>query len=368
MLIARDAAPSQVLERVRTELQVRGHRVGAILGHGKPLGDFSETSIYSLVLTSDLVLAGMSSTEELSKEEILAVKVAADNNIPYGFVCDLFDGFKPPWFADFRAKASKIFVVIEGEIAEAKGLFPNAEVIASGNPCWEDFFDTLGPEEKEALRSRLGLVPNRKTILAAGGKDLMINMTFFGGVVSAVNAIERNRKFLERVDKITSPEFQVILSIHPGDSSDVSIYKSFMQNQHGGLSRVPVAIDRGTKPEKLLSISDVVVVLGSNTGIAAACQRKPVINYFTELYRNYIEAGGGWPWKPCSELGIAEFVTDVDHRARLDDMILWLAHPGDSWRIRSMLSNQKRVFPAPQEKGVAVRKICDALGALAVHQ
>lgn len=362
MLVARDVSPSQILDRVQVELQSRGHEVRAVLGHGRPLDDFPGDSIRALVLTSDFVLVGMSSTEKLSKEEIVALKAAMDKGIPYGFVCDIFDCYKRPWFADFRERASKLFVPVANEVAETKALFPNAEVVASGNPCWEDYFDKPSPEEVKALREKYGLSPDRKTILASGGKQLMFNMTFFGGVVGVANANERLAEFNEIAHREKLPRFQVILSVHPGDPNDISVYNPLTHNKEDGLSRIPVVIDKGTKSEKLLSVADVAVAMWSNVGIAAACQRKPAINYFTKLYRNFIEAGGGWPWKPCSELGISELVSDFDGGPRLDEMITWLTNPDSCWS-RSMLKKQEEVFPIPPEKGVAVRKICDALEA-----
>ncbi len=361
LLIARDVAPSQILERVQFELHSRGHETFSVLGSGKAI-EFDSDSIVAMVLSSNFVLVGMSSTAELSKEEIFAAQIAMDNSIPFGFICDIFDCYKRPWFAPFREKAGKLFVVAEAEIAEAKALFPNAEVVASGNPCWEDFFDRMSLEEEKTLWDRYGLSPERKTILAVGGKDLMLNMAFFGGVISAASYNERLARSNEAAHLEKLPKFQVLLSVHPGDPNDASIYGSLMNSDGGGLSRVPVALDKGTKPEKLLAIADLVVVLGSSVGIAAACQRKPVINYFTELYRKKIEDGGGWPWKPCSELGIAELVTDCE-RPHLSEMISWLTQEGSSWWSQAMRIRQEKAFPELREKGAAVRKICDALGA-----
>ncbi|TSC82971.1 MAG: hypothetical protein G01um101419_373 [Parcubacteria group bacterium Gr01-1014_19] len=333
-------APSQILEKVRVELHARErHEVRALLAHGKPLDDFSVESIQAMVLTSNLVLAGMSSSEKLSKEEIVAVQTAMDNDIPYGFVNDIFDCYKRPWFAPFREKASKLFVVAPDEIPEAKTLFPNADVVASGNPCWEDYFDPTMP--KSEVRKLLGIPDEHKVVLCVGGKDPIGNM-IYGDTIRAMTEIAGT----------FDPAYTVVLAPHPGDPVKPENYECFAE-----FSKFPVVkiAKPGVIPTRdLIAASDVLVVLASNLGIEAACQRKPVIHYFHELYENKVRNSGGWPWKPI-DMRIAAGAGRISWLAEEIEFFL------DQYADSQMRHRQEEVFPTVTEKGVAARKICDAL-------
>ncbi len=344
-LVARDVAPSQILEKVRAELQAReGHEVRAVLAHGKPLDDFSVESIQAMVLTSGFVLTGMSSSEKLSKEEIVAVQTAMDNDIPYGFVNDIFDCYKRPWFALFREKASKLFVVAADEVVEAKQMFPNTDVVVSGNPCWEDYFDPTMP--KGEIRKLLGIPDEHKVVLAVGGKDPIGNMVY-GDTIRAAG----------RLAGYFDPAYTVVLAPHPGDPVKAENYECFAEFSKYPLVKVAKP---GVIPTRdLIAASDVLVVLASNLGIEAACQRKPVIHYFHELYKNKVQNSGGWPWKPV-EMEIAVSAGVIQE---LGDRVEYYF---DHYDRSVMRLRQEEVFPAVTEKGVAARKICDALGALPV--
>ncbi len=346
-LVARDMAPSQILDKVRAELHERGHEVQPVLGYGKPLEGCLKNTIQAFVTTSHFVLSGMSSSEKLSEDEIAAVKMAMDNGIPYGFVNDIFDCYKRPWFTPFREKTSKLFVVAPDEVAEAKQMFPNADVVASGNPCWEDYFDPTMP--KEEVRKQLGIADDAKVILCVGGKDPIGNM-IYGDTIRAVSQIG---------SQAFGPSYVVILAPHPGDPVKPESYECFAE-----FSKFPAV--KITKPgaistRDLIAASDVLVVLASNLGIEAACQRKPVIHYFHELYKNKVQQSGGWPWKPVG-MNIAELSKTLEGLAENIDSHL------DRFEGSSMFLRQKEVFPNPAEKGVAARKICDALGAVPVQK
>ncbi|MDP1719116.1 MAG: hypothetical protein Q8L24_01685 [bacterium] len=338
-LVARDAAPSLILERVQAELQLRGHEVCALLGHGKPLDNFSKESMVALALTSDLVLSGMSAAESLTKEEVLAADIARENGIPYGFVCDIYGCHKRPWFAHLRDGASFVFT-IPGDEADAQIVFSHAKVVASGNPCWEEYFRPSAP--KEETRSRLSLSAQDKVIFCSGAKDLALNALFMGGVIAAAHLLKR-----------VTGQWSVVISRHPGDRNSAQLYDELQE-----FSVVPVKIVNGSGFENhdLIAASDVLVAQASNTGIEAVCMRKPVIHYFTELYLNKMESLGGRVWPPC-QLGIAAQV--LGDPSALAVKILDLLIYGEY--EREMLPKQQEIFPDVADSGAAVRKICDAL-------
>ena len=88
VLVARDAAPSRAFSNLIPILQNIGFNVNLCAGDGKPLTRRAE-EIICAVEAADLVVLGMSSSEELATPEILAGKTALDFGIPYGFYGDV---------------------------------------------------------------------------------------------------------------------------------------------------------------------------------------------------------------------------------------------------------------------------------------
>src|SRR3989344_610355 len=161
-LVAQDVSPSRALERVGVELVSRGHAVCAFLGSGN-LIVASRMALDCNIGASHALLLGMSSSAELAEEEIYAARLAFSTNIPFGFYCDTYGCHNRPWFAEFRDKASFVFVINEKEAEEARRVFPKARVAVSGNPIWEDF--CFPKFTKDEVRSKLGIAENEAVVL-----------------------------------------------------------------------------------------------------------------------------------------------------------------------------------------------------------
>ncbi|MDO8467215.1 MAG: hypothetical protein Q7S83_03705 [bacterium] len=343
LLVAHDVAPSQILEMLATNMEKSGRHLcrrclafGVAPDHPLGLEEFKEV---------DFVLIGMSSSAVLAKQEIFAAKNAAERGIPLGFVSDLFGCYKRPWLAEYRKHTKFVFLPVAQEVRGAKFLFPNAEVIFSGNPCWEKYFEPANPVED--TRGALGFGIDDKVIMCSGGKGLVLNMLLYGGVIEAAHLL----------DKRSQEGWRVVINLHPGDRSDPELYSGFVTH-----SKVPVRIVRAPEfsAHNLIAASDLLVAPASNTGIEAACMRKPVINYFTELYFNEMESYDGMRiWPPC-QMGISSQVSS-NPSSLANKIFALLVHGGYK---QEMLIRQMNVFPVVANPGEAIKKICQAIDSL----
>ena len=91
--------------------------------------------VVSLPGNVDVVLCGMSSSPELAQEELAACEAAVKNGVPLCLLADTFGAWGRPWFEPYRAAASALFVINQEEALKAWELFPNAKIVASGNPA-----------------------------------------------------------------------------------------------------------------------------------------------------------------------------------------------------------------------------------------
>lgn len=382
VLVGYDVAPSQALERVGKELSASGADVCLFLGNGKPI-----KNAYDAQLIAEhpcVVLCGLSSSKELAKDEIATAEVAMKMGMPFGFYADTYGGINRPWFAHLREKASFIFVINEEEGKKARELYPNANVVVSGNPMWEDFFT---PKlSREEVRRKLGVGDGEQMVLCPGGKSLAVNMLHWGGVIEA----------LSMGGSFAPVDHKVFLSVHPGDKPVEEIKKiqklvaefnldkesdldkevidqlvdrlvktaeaSYLTNYNDLVNyskRVPIKVVTRDfmSASDMLPGADLVIDSGSTVAIEAACQRIPVISYFSEIALARLEeTSGSRDWELC-KLGVAYGVygNTSDHLIRyVDDLLL-----ADS--LARMQRRQEEVYPKPQEKGSAVRKMVETL-------
>lgn len=344
VMIARDLAPSKAFELLPEELMVKTILQNiSHLGYGRPFKDSLE-DILEDVASSDLLLLGMSSSVELAKEEVAAGKLAKKLGIPYGFYADIFNCHNRPWFADLRNDARFLFVINEDEAEKSREVFPNAEIIVSGNPLGESFF--FPKRNYSEVRNKLGVNDDEVMIMCPAGKNLTVNVLHFGGVIEAVHTLHHE-----------SLKYKVFLALHPGDPNEPSTYEDLV-----AFSKVPVCLITNDimSPSDLLVGSDLVIESASTICIEAACQRKPVISFFTEIaLKRMEEISGTRNWDPC-EKGISEAV--YGNSKKLSSIIPYiLSNEG----FTQMRQNQEETYPEPKRKGVAVYLITETLKKLA---
>ena len=110
VLVARDAAPSRAFSKLAPVLQESGFDADLLVGDGKPL---IEGEIINLVERANIVVLGMSSSENLARPEILAGETAKKWGIPYGFYGDVRRCWARAragaWFEDLASRTSFYF-------------------------------------------------------------------------------------------------------------------------------------------------------------------------------------------------------------------------------------------------------------------
>ena len=340
VMVARDVAPANALESLFAYIRESGVvDTHGIFGYGKPF-DASLDAINNLVGSATVVLLGMSSLSSLSREELFAAEVAYKFGIPFGFYSDTFGTFRRPWFENYREKANFLFVINEDEARSAKELFPKARIVVSGNPLWENFF--FPKKTRKAVRGDLTFTDDDRVILCPGGKNLTVNLLHLGGVIEAVSRMDKDHK-----------HWYVLFSKHPGDPNSTDAYGDLVK-----YSRSPLRVV--TKEEfsgsDMISGADVVIESASTMGIEAACQRIPVIEYFSEIALNRLEEANGIREWELVKLGAAREV-----RGNITDLfntILDLLLYGGDKKLREV---QERVFPKPAELGTSLKIMTEVL-------
>lgn len=286
VVVACDMGPSNALQHVMDALTKSGHGVDSYFGRGsvdflsRNTEEYAETFRHN-VKFADKILLGISSTPERSKEELTAAKIAIEEEVPFGFFCNTFGEFRRPWFREVMKEARFLFVLSESEIEEAADFAPKARIIASGNPDWATYFKPV--VSRQESRRMLGVSDDTTLVLAAGSKEMVRNALLWGSVVMAVDNLELKRKF------------QIALCRHPGESNPENIYHHMLEWSDAPISFLP----GGMGFKQALPGADIVVTSLSATGIEAACQRKPVIDFATPLDRKWWEdLSGSAVWPP----------------------------------------------------------------------
>jgi len=338
MLLGRDTAPSKAFTLLASELGSRSCEV--FLYAGENGADEYRRHISNPVSAVNVLLLGMSSSEKLAADEIYAAETAAKLGVPYGFYADTFGVINHPWFSHLREGASFVFVINEKEAEAARKIFPTALVVVSGNPTWEDFFT---PKlSREEARSRLEVREGENMVLCPGGKSLAINMLCWGGVIEALSS--------EPVAEM----WKVFLSVHPMDANGADAYRELAKYS----KRVPVRImtkDHMSSSD-MIPGSDFVIESASTVGIEAACQRKPVIEYFSEIGLTRLEGDtGSRSWDLCESGAALRVVGNPNNLISVIHQVL--LYGGG----KEMRSRQEELYPAPPEKGAAVRTMAAVL-------
>lgn len=334
-LVGQMMAPSIAFTTLAEHLTTKGVQTLSLIGAGKST---NLKNLDSLVENADVVLIGISGPKELAREELIAAEIATVQNIPYGFYSDTYDVFRAPLInRKLKSRAAFLFVPCEEEREEAKKIFPNAEIIASGNPTWEDFFSPK--YSKKQVRDLLMIKRKEKAVLCSLGTVFEINMKILKALDAALTQI-RNINIRSKV----------IVGIHPGDQNyrkDHLIYTKNFQ------AKVPMRfITRDEMPTMdIIPGADYVVdTPGSSIGINAACLRKPVICYCSEIALDNLEKSTTKKlWRPC-KLGVMKPVNDPNGLA-------YEFHQD----FGQMIKRQKEVYPKPAQKGRAIKIMTETL-------
>ncbi len=359
VLVGHDVGLASPLSMVATEIAKMGESAVCFL-RVAPLREYllEDASFWFQVEPKpDIFLIGMSSSPELAKYEIAAGELALGMGRPLAIFSDVLGAFRGrEWFENLRQRSSALFVMNEEEAREARQLYPNTCVVASGNPRHEDFFKPNFTREE--VREKLDVHKHQGVILAPAGKDYQVNLLHFKGLAEAVRRLLR-----KPIPKRGQDSFLVVFSLHPGEVNPKDDPQKMLRQYREALEEYPFV--RVETKETLLTGddlvpgADLVVQSASTVGTTAACQRIPVINFFTEQALVRLAGNvGSFNWPPV-RLGVeTQVIDDID---KLESAIMVYTTPGKI--LGAIRRRQAEVYPRP--KGGSARLIAQTLKDLA---
>lgn len=353
VLVARDAAPSGCFKHLESVLKERGFSVDLIIGEGKPIVKTAE-EIMLATSHANIVILGMSSSLELAQPELVAGKTANNSGIPYGFYGDVRRCWARArtgaWFESLASNTAFYFGVSQEDANAAHEVFPNAKLIGTGNPLREEM--AFPRFTREEIRSKLNILPKEKFVLAPGNKFAGGNMASWTILMEALSLLTTDNQ-----------SFQLILATHPGDRTPYSIDTATQKEMRlydelVSLSPVPARIvgkDILTTSD-MVPGADIIVEFGSSIGIEGAYQSVPVISLGFETLFGRLKQASGTRMLEAVEDGVSKLV--VADASKLANEIRILLTPDG---FASMQERQKTIYPKPAERGVALRKIAEAI-------
>lgn len=348
LLVGTDVAQCFAFKILEEALKVIGIEVKTVLGNGKPVTwpsmDLSE--LKNLVRETDIVLTGLSSSSENAGIEIHAAEVARDLGKPFGFYADTYGSQERPWFAHLRADTKFLFVLNVEEAESSKLLFPNAIIVASGNPTWENFF--FPALTRETVRKQLNVSDDEQLVFIPGGTPLEINLSVLTAVITTLNSYPNLQK----------KRWKIAYGVHPGDNNyknNPCVYDSFREWSRFPFEIIPREKMRGSD---MLPGVDFVIDCGTTIGIEAAHQRKKIICYLCNIGINNLKITiNSAIWPPC-EKGVMHLVErGTDELATAFSMDFTKIH-----------ERQAEVFPSPAAKGASVNAIIETLKSIVANQ
>ena len=328
VLVAGLVAPSLAFEFLGEALEKRGASIMKFLGHGKPTG-IDPDILRNTIQFADMEVTGISTPEEKALEELSAIKLAREFQKPLGLYADTYDVFRRKWFATMRPDAKFLFVLDEGEAKSARVLYPNAEIIASGNPTWESYNQQRF--SRQEVRQQLGIGDFETAVLCTGGTVARDNQAFLIDIILALG-------------QVSGHNWKILFSAHPGDLAfrdNPAIYDALKEK-----SAIPIRFVGKSEMATFDVIpgSDFIIDMpGSSIGVAGAFQRKKVICYFRTGALDALErAIDVRVWRPCARGVMYEVHDPKDFvQAFAADYTL-------------LLQNQERYYPVPPLKSEVV--------------
>ncbi len=364
LLVARDWAPSNAFVKLAGLLGKQEVYVESFLGHGKDILLKGGLDATAYAEHPCVVLTGMSSSEKLAREEIAALEVGSMSGNPVGCYSDAPGAFTRPWFAHLRDKLKFLFVLNEEEAETARRLFPNATVIASGNPTWDEWYEPKMP--RADARAKLEVADGYKVMFCiAAGKFLPANVANLVNMISAAS----------RLGMYAHKEWHIVYALHPGDEDFDGHFKidkdhlkttgevRYVQIEDiyapiRNYCRFPLTIMSKAmlKTTDALSAADIVIDSGSTSGTEAVARNLPVIEYMTELQWERIREQTGERRWPTVDQGCVPLTEEVGELAnKIRSMLLF----GEFERV--FLPRQKECYPKPEKPGVALRAMADTI-------
>ena len=266
VLVARDFAGCFGLKALKATLETLGMECVEYLGFGKPIAS-PLGEIRSAVERADAVVVGRSSSAELAEPEIEALAAGMNAGIPCFMYSDAWVTLLP-WFREFYERMACLFVLHEFCAGQARWVFPEMNVVVSGNPEWEDFYPGPDYDAKRAeMREwfwEMGAPADAQMILVPGVKTREHNLILWSDVAEAASRLGG---------------FCMVASMHPGDRNDPAGYRNDLAEL--GVPMIFLNRDSGVSTVELVPACDWIISSFSTLGDRACCQGKRVIDYIS---------------------------------------------------------------------------------------
>lgn len=276
--VANDVAPSEAFRRLNEVLPAT-----TFLNRGQK-DPLDQNAAIEAVKGADFVLLGMSNPATNAAVEIAVAEAARSAGIPFGFYSDIFGAFNRKWFEHLRLDADLVFVIAPGrDVERAQKVFPNAKVVCSYNPLWEDYFVPADPAEARAL---IAATDEEFIILTPGEKHAVNNIMLWGATIEAAAEVASS-----------STPVRVIVGPHPGDTkTPPEIYAPLVElgNELGfKVMMTPQGVKNDQIVPGLTNRGAIVQRGNSSLGIHGICRRVPVIDYYGPLSQRLHSRGSG---------------------------------------------------------------------------
>lgn len=355
LFVAQDAAPSRAFEEFASGLIGYEGRVKfeteLLVADGKAFPATRE-QITEAVASAQFVSIGMSSMEKYARDEMFTAQEALRLGIPYGFYSD-FPGCynRTHFWPEGVAVGTSFYLAFNNvEARDAKNTFAGASIYVVGSPQREKL--AFPRYKRDDVRARLGIEPNEKVALLAGGKSVFGNMCRVGVVLSALHYATKHSKM----------KFRLLYSAHPGDmlpravdQSNGKLLEALKEIEDG--SMVPFKFVPGEKDlstNDMITGSDIVFFgLTGTSAIEAAYQRVPVIQISNAFEHKKLLAETGLSVPEAVECGAAEMF-DCENGTVCGLAVKTLILTTD--RPHRLLESQEVAYPVPTEVGTATKR------------
>ncbi|MBX4210812.1 hypothetical protein KW783_02450 [Candidatus Parcubacteria bacterium] len=332
VLVAMDVNPSNALLELKKKLEDNGHTVTDYIfsAKGRPI---STDEFRASIVSSDIVLCGMSSSKELANLEMAAAELAIDSDRTLAFYVDARGGYGKgarQWFDSFKPYADIVFIQRDDDVTSVSEQSPNATICVASHPKYEKI--PLLESRRDEIRRKLNVENHEVMIVYSGSKIGPVNREILG-FLNNVGGDARFRKF------------RIFFSPHPGDKNDLGTYPIV------NVGLLPRDVASG---EEILAAGDVYIHNMMSTMLEAAMYlRKIAICIQTPAVREArsTQASGELP-RECEE-GVAFIATSEQE---LQNLLLGVGTRSMDLRVR-----QQELYPAPPPVGTSVAKMTTAI-------
>ena len=358
LVVAADYGESQVALGLCEKLLEAGASVQNLLGNGQDPSPITIDMVQRGVALSDIVVV---LTSDNTAIEVAAASFAVMNSKKLVFVSLGFRSWEKEDFTPFRKHVSLVVVSDQIEAEKATDLYPNANVLVSGDPLCEGM---ASPSlSREEVRAKLAITKNQALVLISGEKEININIPL--GVT-----------VLEALRLMSAPKlFRVIFTIHPGHAllpkqvtaNIPELIEFYWSQLEGYIPDVEVTSSCKANPfgigtPDMVAGADIVVGTNSTEQVRAAYQHIPAVGLpFFAAWRGVTLPRVNHGWWHYYDKGVIAPVYDLSPVTLCERFSQLLnSSSGEAIRMRDAQKLRLPAYPV----GTAYELIGEALFAL----